>query len=194
MKLSRPSELKQFKSMPLWYTLRGSAMFFFGAVVATMCVIAPNVQMLSESFSWIPVVGMIVFVVGILRGVDAYMSKTIQGYLLNMQGGVLDVFVGLLVLFSINGEPKDLVLLVSGYMLTQGVLRNVLISAVTIRNPKSSRITGLISIVLGMLIWSGWPTSEPWFLAFSLSVDVGFRGWALIMLASSIRADTVVSE
>jgi len=169
-------------------------MFFFGAVVATMCVIAPNVQMLSESFSWIPVVGMIVFVVGILRGVDAYMSKTIQGYLLNMQGGVLDVFVGLLVLFSINGEPKDLVLLVSGYMLTQGVLRNVLISAVTIRNPKSSRITGLISIVLGMLIWSGWPTSEPWFLAFSLSVDVGFRGWALIMLASSIRADTVVSE
>jgi len=194
MKLSSPSELKQFKSMPLWYTLRGTAMLLFGAVVATMCVIAPNVKMLGEQFSWIPVVGMIVFVVGILRGVDAYMSKTIQGYLLNMQGGVLDVFVGLLVLFSINGEPKDLVLLVSGYMLTQGVLRNVLISAVTIRNPKSSRITGLISIVLGMLIWSGWPTSEPWFLAFSLSVDIGFRGWALIMLASSIRADSVVSE
>jgi len=169
-------------------------MFFLGAVVATMCVIAPNVQMLGEKFSWIPIVGMIVFVIGILRGIDAYMSKTTQGFLLNMQGGVLDVFVGLLVLFSINGEPKDLILLVSGYMLTQGVLRNVLMSAVTIQNPKSSRITGLISIVLGLLIWSGWPTSEPWFLAFSLSVDIGFRGWALIMLASSIRDDSVVSE
>jgi len=194
MKPTRSSELKQFKSMPLWYTIRGSAMFFFGAAVATMCVIAPNVQMLGEKFSWIPVVGVIVFIVGILRGIDAYMSRTVQGFLLNMQGGVLDVFVGLLVLFSINGEPKDLVLLVTGYMLTQGVLRNVLLSAVTLRNPKSSRITGLISIVLGILIWLGWPTSQPWFLAFSLSVDIAFRGWALIMLAASIRADSVVSD
>jgi len=90
MKPTRSSELKQFKSMPLWYTIRGSAMFFAGAAVAIMCVVAPNVQMLGEKFSWIPVVGVIVLVVGILRGIDAYMSTTVQGLLLNMQGGVLD--------------------------------------------------------------------------------------------------------
>ena len=194
MKLSKSSELKQFSSMPLWYTIRGASMIFFGGGVAVMCIIAPNVQMFGEKFSWIPVIGMIVLVVGFLRIIDAYMSDSVQGFLLNMQGGILDVVVGFLVLFSISGQPSELVLLIAGYMLTQGLLRNVLLSVVSIRNPKSNRITGIISIILGILIWLNWPTSAPWFLAFSLSADIGFRGWALIMLASSIKVDSVVDE
>lgn len=189
MKLSSSSELQQFKSMPMWYKIRGAVMILVGGGIATLCIFAPNVYMLGEKFSWIPAVAMVLFTVGCLRFLDAFLSKSVHGFLLNMYGGVLDVVVGLLALFSINGEPKDLILLITGYMLTQGVLRNVLLSAVKIRNPKSNRITGIISIALGMLIWSGWPTAAPWFLAFSLSVDIGFRGWALIMLASSIKME-----
>jgi len=194
MKVSRSTEFKQFSSMPLWYSIRGASMVFFGGGVAAMSIIAPNVQMFGEKFSWIPVIGMILLVVGFLRIIDAYMSDSVQGVMLNMQGGILDGIVGFLVLFSISGQPRDLVLLIAGYMLTQGLLRNVLLSVVSIRNPKSNRITGLISIMLGILIWLGWPTSAPWFLAFSLSADISFRGWALIMLASSIKTDSVVDE
>jgi uncharacterized membrane protein HdeD (DUF308 family) len=79
-------------------------------------------------------------------------------------------------------------------MLTQGLLRNVLLSVVSIRNPKSNRITGIISIILGILIWLNWPTSAPWFLAFSLSADIGFRGWSLIMLASSIKMEIAAED
>jgi uncharacterized membrane protein HdeD (DUF308 family) len=194
MKLSRSTELKQFSSMPLWYTIRGASMIFFGAGVAVMCIIAPNVYMFGEKFSWIPVIGMIVIVVGFLRIVDAYMSDSVQGFLLNMQGGILDAVAGFLVLFSISGQPSELVLLIAGYMLTQGLLRNVLLSVVSIRNPKSNRITGIISIILGILIWLNWPTSAPWFLAFSLSADIGFRGWSLIMLASSIKMEIAAED
>lgn len=192
MKLSKQSDLKQFSSMPLWYTIRGVSMIFFGGGVATMSIIAPNVQMFGEKFSWIPVIGMILLVVGFLRIIDAHLSDSVQGFMLNMQGGILDGIVGFLVLFSISGQPRDLVLLIAGYMLTQGLLRNMLLSVVSIRNPKSNRITGIISIMLGILIWQGWPTTEPWFLAFSLSTDIGFRGWALIMLSSSIKTDSIV--
>ena len=194
MKSERSSELKQFTAMPWWYTIRGVFMILLGGVIAVMCIIAPNVHILGENFSWIPAIGVIVFLVGCLRCIDAYISKSLQGFLLNMQGGVLDIIVGILVLFSIGGEPEHLLLLVAGYMLTQGVLRNVLLSVVTIRNPMSNRVTGIISVILGILIWIGWPTSAPWFLAFSLSVDIGFRGWALIMLASSIKMDPASNE
>lgn len=194
MESERSTELEQYTEKPWWYTSRGVLMIILGGLIAIMCIIAPNVQMLGEKFSWIPVIGVIVFLVGCLRCFDAYMAKSLQGFLLNMQGGVLDVVVGIFVLFSIDGEPDDLVLLVAGYMVTQGILRNILLSVVTIRNPKSNRITGIISVILGILIWLDWPTSAPWFLAFSLSIDIAFRGWAIMMLASSIKKELVVDN
>ncbi len=190
MKSENSSELKQFTSKPLWYKTRGVVMLILGGVIAAFCIIAPNVYMLGEHFSWVPAAGVMVFLVGILRCIDALTSKSVQGYLLDMQGGILDLVIGFLVLFSINDNPDNLNLLIVGYMITQGIFRNVLISAANIQNPFSSRITGIISILLGTLIWLDWPTSAPWFLALSLSIDISFRGWALIMLSSSINNET----
>lgn len=169
-------------------------MLILGGGLATFCIVAPNVYMLGEHFSWVPVAGVMVFLVGCLRCIDAFTSKSVQGYLLNMQGGILDIVIGFLVLFSINDKPDNLHLLIVGYMVTQGIFRNVLLSAANISNPVSSRVTGIISIILGILIWFDWPTSAPWFLALSLSVDISFRGWALIMLASSLKKEPADEE
>jgi len=188
---NKSTELKQFTSNPIWYTLRGSLMVLAGGTVASLCIVAPQVYMLGENFSWLPVIGIVVFIVGILRCLDAFSTNTAQGFLVNIQGGVLDVVVGLLVLFSVNGIPEDLHLLIVGYLLTQGIYRNILLSVAQVPNPMSNRITGVISIILGMLIWVDWPISAAWFLAFSLSVDVSFRGWALVVLASSIKKQPV---
>lgn len=190
MKSANSSELIQFTSRPKWYIIRGIAMIFFGGGIATFCIIAPNVYMLGENFSWVPAAGVMVFLVGLLRCIDAFSAKSVQGYLLNMQGGILDIVIGFLVLFSINDNPDNLNSLIVGYMVSQGIFRNVLLSAADIPNPVSSRITGIISIMLGILIWVDWPTSAPWFLALSLSVDISFRGWALIMLASSLKKES----
>ncbi len=180
-------ELKQFTSRPLWYTIRGTSMIVSGGVIAALCILAPQVYMLGENFSWIPLIGVVLILVGIFRGIDALATETAQGFLVNMQGGVLDVVVGFLVLFSINGQPENLALLVVGYMISQGIYRNILLSVAKTPNPMSNRITGLISIVLGLLIWLDWPTSSAWFLALSLSIDVTFRGWALIVLSSTLK-------
>lgn len=181
------SELKQFTSEPWWYSIRGTAMLIIGGGIAMLCILAPNVYLLSESFSWVPIIAIVIFILGFLRCIDGFTSESLQGFLLNMQGGVLDLVIGFLILFSINDEPDNLSLLIVGYMLTQGIYRNILLSAVNTRNPASSRITGIISILLGFLIWIDWPTSAPWFLALSLSIDVSFRGWALLMLASALK-------
>jgi uncharacterized membrane protein HdeD (DUF308 family) len=185
------TELKQFTSRPWWYTIRGYFMMFFGGGIAVLCVVAPNVYMLGESFSWIPLIGVIVFLVGVLRCIDGLTATTPQGFLLNIQGGILDVVTGFLVIFSINDEVDDLHLLIVGYMITQGIFRNVLLSVANISNPGASRITGIISIILGLLIWMDWPATGAWFLALSLSVDIAFRGWALIILASKLKNTSI---
>jgi uncharacterized membrane protein HdeD (DUF308 family) len=183
------AELVQFIEKPKWYTIRGKAMVFIGGVLAALCIAAPNVYMLGKNASWVPVIGIIVLLVGIMRCIDGLASETAQGLLFNMQGGILDIVVGFLVVFSTSDEVNYLNLLIVGYMLTQGLYRNILLSVAKIRNPLSSRVTGLISIILGIMIWIDWPASM-WFIGFSLSVDISFRGWALIVMASSFKNET----
>jgi len=187
MKQNKTIELMQFSSRPRWYTIRGAGMILFGIVIAFLCITSPEVYILSANFSWVPVVALCVILVGALRCIDAFSTFSAQGFLVNMQGGILDVVVGFLVLLGINGQPEDLHLLIVGYLLSQGIYRNVVLTVAKIPNPLSNRITGVISIILALLIWLDWPTSAPWFLALSLSIDIGFRGWALIVLASSIK-------
>jgi uncharacterized membrane protein HdeD (DUF308 family) len=187
MKSKITSELIQFTASPWWYTLRGSAMILIGVIIAILSLVSPDVYMLGEHASWLPVIGFIVLLVGILRCVDGLASETAQGYLFNMQGGILDIVVGFLVFFSNDStDVNNVNLLIVGYLLTQGIYRNVLLSVAEIRNPLSNRVTGAVSIILGILIWIDWPTSM-WFIAFSLSVDISFRGWVLIVMASTLK-------
>ena len=180
------SELIQFTAKPYWYSIRGIAMIFFGGLIAALSLVAPNVYMLGGDVSWIPLIGFVLLLNGVLRCIDGLASETAQGFLFNMQGGILDIVVGFLVVFSPNSEVNYLNLLIVGYMLTQGLYRNVLLSVAEVRNPMSNRVTGVISIILGLMIWIDWPASM-WFIAFSMSVDIGFRGWVLIVMTSSLK-------
>lgn len=182
---TKTNELKQFTSRPIWYIARGVVMMLVGSSISVLCLIAPNVYMLGSSFSWIPAVGIVMILVGIFRCIDAYATETAQGFLINMQGGVLDIVTGFLVLFSITGQSENLHLLVAGYMITQGIYRNIRLSVAKAHNPIYSAITGVISIILGIFIWTDWPTTAIWFIALSLSIDISFRGWSLIILATS---------
>jgi uncharacterized membrane protein HdeD (DUF308 family) len=193
MKLVNFSDLIQFTARPRWYATLGKAMIFIGGGLALLSIVSPNVYMLGKSASWIPVIGTIVLLVGIMRCLDGLASETAQGKLYNIQGGILDIVVGFLVAFSTNDEVNYLNLLIVGYLLTQGLYRNVLLSIAKIHNPLPNQITGLVSIILGVMIWIDWPASL-WFLAFSLSVDIIFRGWVLTVLASSLKKDTTTGK
>ena len=168
-------------------------MILVGGIIAILSIVAPDVHILGRSASWVPVISVIVFLVGVLRCIDALTSETAQGFLSNIQGGILDIVVGLLVVFSTNDEPNNLNLLIVCYLLTQGIYRNILLSVARIHNPIPNRVTGLISIILGLMIWIDWPASL-WFIAFSLSVDICFRGWALIVMASSLKMEPVINN
>jgi uncharacterized membrane protein HdeD (DUF308 family) len=48
-------------------------------------------------------------------------------------------------------------------------------------------VSGLISIALGVLIWSGFPGTALWVLGVIIGIDLIFYGWALIFLQSTLK-------
>jgi uncharacterized membrane protein HdeD (DUF308 family) len=186
MKSKITFELLQFTERPQWYKFVGSAMILTGGLIAGLCLISPDVYIMGKFASWLPVVGVIVMLVGVLRCIDGLVSETAQGFLFNIQNGILDLVVGFLVFFSSNSSANNVNLMIVAYLITQGINRNVLLTVAETPNPLSNRVTGGVSILLGILVWINWPTSM-WFIAFSLSVDICFRGWILIDMASFLK-------
>jgi len=44
-----------------------------------------------------------------------------------------------------------------------------------------------VSVLLGFLLWEGWPSADAWFMSLCLAVDVGLRGWSQTMFAVWLR-------
>jgi uncharacterized membrane protein HdeD (DUF308 family) len=169
--------------------IRGLLMLLIGAGLVAGTVFQHDVIIMQvRDFSWLPVCGFVVLAVGLLECFDAAIAKELADFFLNLQNGVMDVIVASLIIFSIGGDPARLSLLIAAFLIIKGIFRITLAYATQIPNIVSTSIGWGISIILGLLIWLGWPSSAGWFLALCLSAEIGLRGWALMMFGFWIKA------
>ena len=48
-------------------------------------------------------------------------------------------------------------------------------------------LSAACSIVLGLLVFSGWPGTAVWLIGLIVGIDLLFFGWALIALRSAVN-------
>ncbi len=163
---------------------RGLTQLGVGASLIVASVFNPEGSILhAGDFSWLPVAGFVMLLFGLLECIDAAMAKELRDFFLHLHNAVLDVVVAGLIIFSIGGHAERLSLLLVAYLIVKAAIR-IILAHVTQMPQRSSIMAGAsVSIVLGLLMWAQWPTSEAWFLAFCLSTDIGLRGWSMMMFA-----------
>ena len=145
-------------------------------------------------FSWLPVCSLIILGFGFLECLDAFFSKQQRDFYHNLHIGILDLVVGLLLLVGVNNTVEQLIPLIVAFLMIRGGVRFVLSQALKLQNRLSTSLTGLLSILLGIFLWIGWPTTDSWFAAFSLSAEISFRGWAAMMFALWLRKNQLVNS
>lgn len=168
--------------------LRGSVMLCIGTLLVIAALFKPDVMFMStRDFSWLPAAGFVVLAVGLLECLDAFMAKELRDFFLNLQNGVFDVVVAILIIFSTGDDPARLSLMIAAFLMVKGILRIILAHATQLPHKTSTIIGAFVSFLLGLLIWLEWPSSAAWFLAVGMSADIGFRGWSLMMLAFWVK-------
>ena len=190
----KTTEPEVFIHGPWWFMFRGGMMLVMGTILLICAIVAPNVQMLSTSSSWLPVSSALVLLVGILRSIDSFASDRTSLFLLNMQGSMIDIVCGFIILTNIGAEPLTFSLLIAAYLIIQGLFRIIVSFSIQMHNPTSTRIGGLVSILLGIMVWMNWPFSELWFLSFVLSAEIANRGWVLMCYAYSVNKQQKARE
>jgi uncharacterized membrane protein HdeD (DUF308 family) len=133
-------------------------------------------------------VGGLLVVYGVMEVFHAFRLKRWGGFLLFLLGGLLSFVAGVLIWTRPLASLGVLTLLAASYFLVLGAFRAL--GAVSSRHPGWGwgLFNGAVSVLLGILIWRGWPASSLWVIGLFVSIDMIFQGWSYVMLALVARS------
>ncbi|HET8733265.1 MAG TPA: HdeD family acid-resistance protein [Anaeromyxobacteraceae bacterium] len=137
-------------------------------------------------------VGGLLVVYGVMEVVHAFKHRRWSGFFLFLLGGLLSIVAGVVIWTNPLVGMKVLTLLIASYFLVLGVFRAV--GAVSSRHPGWGwgLFNGVVSALLGLLVWNGWPDSALWVIGMFVSIDMIFQGWNYVMLAFVARRGAAV--
>jgi uncharacterized membrane protein HdeD (DUF308 family) len=101
--------------------------------------------------------------------------------------GALDIIVGLMLLQHPTAGALTITLLLGALFVFSGIYRFV--AALWLQFPYYgwAAFSGLVSLVLGVLLWMQWPISGFWFIGFAVGVNFIFAGIAWSSLALKLK-------
>ncbi|MBS0171944.1 MAG: HdeD family acid-resistance protein [Nitrospira sp.] len=131
------------------------------------------------------VFGVAFFFGGIFQAVHALKTSKWKGFFLDLLVGVLYVTTGLLMAVHPLAGAQSLTLLLAAVFLAMGLFR--VMGAVILQPPSWGwlLVSGMITLLLGMLVWIQWPGSALWLIGTFVAIDMIFNGIWLVVLALS---------
>ncbi len=159
-----------------------------GGFIGLISALNHDVMILNvRGFSLLPIAGLILVVLGISECLDAFLTKSQREVVQNLQVGVFDLVIGMFTLLSISGNVSRIIMMISAFLIVRGIVRITYVFALKLPNTISTAFGGLLSVILGTLLYQEWPTAEAWFISMCLSIEIAFRGWAGMSFALWVR-------
>ena len=101
---------------------------------------------------------------------------------------LLDIIVGVLLIADPALGAVTLTLVLAAFFIVTGVMRLIHAANSSIPHRFWPIINGLVSILLGVILWIHWPVSGLWFIGLAIAIELMLRGWTLVMLAFALRS------
>jgi uncharacterized membrane protein HdeD (DUF308 family) len=159
---------------------------FFGlgiaeVVLGALAILLPFIASLITAV----VIGWLMIIGGFFQGVHALQSQRWGGRAWAVVGGVVQVIAGALVVaFPLTGTVT-LTLVLAAFFLAQGVLK--IIRALQHRALPAwgwLMFDGVLSLVLGLLIGLGWPSTAVWALGLLVGINLLFSGVSTLLIGA----------
>jgi len=164
-----------------WFVAMGILLLVLGLLAGAYALAATVASVLF--------VGILMIVGGIGHLAHAWRIKAWRGFLLWTLIGLVYILAGALAIHDPLAAAAGLTLLLGAFLIAVGALR----LWVWFQNRAQSgwqwiALSGVITLLIGLLIAAGWPANSLWILGLLLSLDLLFQGWALMLLGLALRA------
>ena len=132
--------------------------------------------------------GWLLLIGGVAQILHAFSARGWQGFTLHLLGGVVYLLAGGWMIFNPLQGALALTLMLAAFLLIQGIFQIVL--ALRIRPARGwgwPLASGLVTVLLAVLIYAGWPGSALWVIGLLVGIHLLMSGLSLTMLALAAR-------
>jgi uncharacterized membrane protein HdeD (DUF308 family) len=166
---------------PIWWLLL--ALGLVSVIVGFLALSATFVATMAS----VIVFGVLLLVAGFTEVIHAVMVRNGKGFALHLLAAALYLLVGLFILEHPERAAAVLTLVLAASFLVGGLLRIIMSLVVRFAAWPWVLFNGVIDLLLGALIWSGWPESGLWVIGLFVGIDLVLHGWSWVVLALSVR-------
>jgi uncharacterized membrane protein HdeD (DUF308 family) len=155
-----------------WFVVIGIVMIISGFLaiyatpVATLTVVA--------------VLGLLLMVAGLAQALFAIRITPWLGFFTMLLSGLLSMVVGYLFVTHPAISAVSLTLLLAVYFLVSGLFRILTAVVQRFSHWGWALASGIITLFLGVLVWSEWPISGFWIIGLFVGIDLIFAGTTTI--------------
>jgi uncharacterized membrane protein HdeD (DUF308 family) len=133
------------------------------------------------------VFGTLLLIAGITEVIHAVMVRNWRGFALHLLAAGLYLIVGLFMIEDPIRAAAVLTLLLAASFLVGGLLR--ILFSLVVQFPAWPWVVlhGVVDLILGVAILSGWPESSLVVIGLLVGIDLLFHGWSWVILALTVR-------
>jgi uncharacterized membrane protein HdeD (DUF308 family) len=133
-------------------------------------------------------IGAMLLVGGVFQVIHAFIVKTWSGFLLNMLGGIVYAIGGILIM----DEPVQGAVVITLFLIAALFIGGALRIVVALRHREMGgwwliALSGLVSIVIGVLLYASLPWSGLWVLGTLIGVELLVQGMTWLMFGMALR-------
>jgi uncharacterized membrane protein HdeD (DUF308 family) len=139
--------------------------------------------------------GFLLIAAGIMRTIFAFKALSWGKGILAFVLGLLTLLVGLYMVFRPGAALATLTLVLAAYFFVDGIFE--IFEAFDLKPLKGwgwMLFGGIVSIILGIMIWRGWPASSMWLVGILVGIKLIFAGWAMVGIGSAGRSIASAAE
>ena len=163
-----------------WSMLWGILMFVCGILAISLP--------LASSIGIVILLAWLILFVGISHLIFAFHSHSVGGFLWQVLLALIYGAAGIYMLMNPLLGVLSLTLLLAVFLLVEGILELALYFRIRrVRNGGWVLFDGIVTLILGILIWAHWPSTAVWVIGTLVGISLIFSGISRFMLSLAVR-------
>ena len=135
------------------------------------------------------ILGIFMIVVGVVFLVEAFSSPDWQGKLINLGLSILYIGAGTVTVVNPVATAVWFTLFLAVFLAMIGILRIIMAFQIKSRTRAWAWVAfgGMLNILLGVLVYMGWPESGLWVIGMFISIELIIHGFNAIVLSLIVK-------
>jgi len=173
------AEMASLRRSRFWLLVLGALLIVVGMVAISASFIA--------TLATVVVLGFLLMIGGAVEIVDAFLGRGWRGFWMHLLAGILYLVLGFLMVQRPLAAAAFFTLMLATAFFIGGLFRIIFALSERFHGWGWVLLNGIITLVLGILIWREWPEAAYWVIGLFVGIDMLLDGWSLVITALTVR-------